>query len=114
LALSIGSSRSDLSARALANGWNIVCSAGGLSVIDSAGNPVPDDQTGQSGAAGPQCLFCLPLMHGDMALAGAAVHPADPFDHLNLRQSLPVGDRFAQWFSPTEAWPRAPPSFPIG
>lgn len=67
IALSLRPAERSLAERAFANGWNVICSGAGLIVIDAEGHQVPDDQTGAPRSHSPQCLFCLPLMHGDMA-----------------------------------------------
>ena len=111
IALSIGPHHANLEARALENGWNIICSAAGLIVVDAYGNRVPDDQTGQVGS-GAQCVFCLPLMHGDVALAAPTVISA-PEQVLQLRRLPPPITRVQPRIQFSKAWPRAPPPVSI-
>lgn len=113
IVLSVGASPSSLATRALENGWTIICSAGGTIAVDADGNRVPDDPAGHAGPSGPHCVFCLPLMHGDIVLAGATMTPVSARTTV-LRHSLPRTDAPLARFSSTQAWPRAPPSSRIG
>jgi hypothetical protein len=110
--LSAGPSQADIAARALENGWTIICSANGALVIDADGNRVPDDPVGHPGATGPHCLFCLPLMHGNVSIATAATIAA--ISPQVLRHSLPPADVTIARIASIQAWPRAPPSSLIG
>ena len=113
IVLSLGASPTSLATRALENGWTIICSAGGTIVVDADGNRVTDDPAGHAGSSGPHCVFCLPLMHGDVALAGVTTTPSSAVETV-LRHSLSRTDAPVVRFSSTQAWPRAPPSSLIG
>lgn len=52
----------------------IVCTAGGMAVIDRNGTPVAPEHAGQNGF----CGYCLPLLHG-AALATASLPLPEPF-----------------------------------
>lgn len=111
VALSSKPAEAELAARALANGWNVICSGAGLTIVDAGGNRVPDDQTGAAG--GPHCVFCLPLMHGDLAIAQAST-VAPPTRHDLLLQPPPPPLAPPATTTWSQAWPRAPPSLLIG
>ena len=113
IVLSLGASPTSLATRALENGWTIICSAGGTIVVDADGHRVPDDPAGHAGPSGSHCVFCLPLMHGDVALAGATSTPVSART-TTLQHSLPRTVAPVVRFSSTPAWPRAPPSSLIG
>lgn len=111
VALTFKPAEAELAARALENGWNIICSGAGLTIVDADGNRIPDDQTGAAG--GPHCVFCLPLMHGDVAIAQAST-VATPARHGLLLQTPPPTLAPPATTTSSQAWPRAPPSLLIG
>lgn len=53
------------------NDYIIVCTAGGMAVIDHNGTPVAPEHAGLNGF----CGYCLPLMHGTAMTAAAAPLP---------------------------------------
>ncbi len=111
VALTFKPAEADVAARALENGWNVICSGAGLIVVDADGNLVPDDQSGAAGS--PRCVFCLPLMHGDVAIAQAATVAA-PAQYRRLPENRPRTAAPAPTTISSQAWPRAPPTFLIG
>ena len=112
IALSFQPSRTDLAARALLNGWNVICSAGGLIITDADGHRVPDEQTGDSGHDGPLCLFCLPLSNGHAGLSSETAIPA-PIGHTRLVCGPYAAVLVVVTTTGSEAWPRAPPAAQI-
>jgi len=113
IALSARPAPIDLQALALERGWNVICSAAGMIVVDDAGNRVPDDQTGGVGAGGPHCVFCLPLMQGHVTLAAPHDFVA-PVLNAQLLRASPERLLPAPGASSSEAWPRGPPLVLIG
>ncbi|UFZ02707.1 DUF2946 domain-containing protein [Bradyrhizobium ontarionense] len=113
LTLPFRSAPLELTAAVLDHGWTIICSAGGMTVLDADGHRVPDDQTGQAGPASEHCVFCLPLMHGNVALAPAIEIPVPAQFVLADPASRPASMPVVR-LSAFGAWPRAPPVLQIG
>ncbi|OIQ85578.1 hypothetical protein GALL_325780 [mine drainage metagenome] len=67
-----GAGHEPLFAQELLSGHIVVCTAGGLVVLDRSGHPVD-----HHGAAGHSdfCVFCVPLLHGGLDTAAAATLP---------------------------------------
>lgn len=85
----------------------IVCTAGGMVVMDRAGHGV---HTGQASGHSDFCVFCLPLMHGGAQVPLAPATLADEVptgpagDLLPVRPAVAAPARLAGASSP-----RAPP-----
>lgn len=82
----------------------IVCTAGGMAVIDRNGTPVPPDHAGENGF----CGACLPFAHGAVLSAAPAALPVpivQPIPRAPLVDAEP-----ARVERPLRlAYPRAPP-----
>lgn len=86
----------------------VVCTAGGLVVIDRAtGQPVTPDA--DTTAQRDFCVFCLPCMQGGFALPSSAA-PALPV----VQRIIPPRPRATATTPPHrptgDAWPRGPPA----
>ncbi len=99
-----------LFAQDLAGDRIVICTAGGMVVIDRAtGQPVPPD------ADAPHrdlCVFCLPCLQGGFALptVAALARPAAPAEAAPL---FPERPSHRPPRPTSQAWPRGPPgAFP--
>ncbi|WP_315806931.1 MULTISPECIES: DUF2946 family protein [unclassified Bradyrhizobium] len=113
IVLPFGSPRTDFAARALMNGWSLICSAAGPIVVDADGHRIADDGAGEASVHAPSCLFCLPLADGHAALAAAAGLPA-PLRHALALHLKPRAMVVVATSTASPAWPRAPPQLSVG
>lgn len=97
-------SRSALAAN-LPDGAMVVCTAAGLKIIDPSGQTPPANAVEQGGL----CTLCLPLMHGAVTVADAAVLPAAPASLPNVLPAVAT-QRAPDTVLSRHAPPRAPPA----
>lgn len=82
----------------------VICTAGGMAVIDRNGTPVPPDHVGQNGF----CGACLPFVHGAVLTPAAALLPRPVVQP--LPRALPaVAEPALVGHDVRLANPRAPP-----
>lgn len=112
--LSLGTARATVAAETRGSGWTIVCTAAGPLAVPADGSSATRAPADDPAAAlAPTCVFCLPLMHGDVALAGG-INVSAPAQRLELRQLPPSALPAAARSYSSQAWPRAPPHLLVG
>ncbi|HRQ80505.1 MAG TPA: hypothetical protein PKZ97_05250 [Azospirillaceae bacterium] len=86
----------------------VICTPGGLIVVDQDGNPVSTDDNGQHANI---CVFCLPLMHAGIdAPATADLVPPPPVEVLTLQRPPAHAAFLRALIDPGAASPRGPPT----
>jgi len=95
---------------ALIGGPVEICGADGVVYVDAAGNPVSgDDKSNHSDSHAAHCLFCLPLLQGNVMLADAAVAMVAPEPVVRPLASVPGAPSRAVQIPLGGAWPQGPP-----
>lgn len=111
--LSLGSARASVAAEPRDDGWTIACTTAGPLAVATDGRRALRAQADDPAALAPTCIFCLPLMHGDVALADA-MSVSTPARQLELRQQPSSPLLAAPRLAASQTWPRGPPHLSFG
>lgn len=87
----------------------IVCTAGGMAIVDRNGTPVTPDHVGENGF----CGACLPFLHGAVLTPAVALAPQPVVQPLP-RAPLAAAEPVLVGLAVRLANPRAPPSPALG
>lgn len=86
----------------------VICTPGGLIVVDREGNPIPTEDGGQHANI---CVFCLPLTHAGIDAPAAADLIPPPPVAVSTVQRPPARAAFLRaLIDPGAASPRGPPT----
>lgn len=86
----------------------VICTPGGLIVVDRDGKPVSTDDSSQHASI---CVFCLPLMHAGIDAPAAAGHiPPPPVAVLTVQRPPAHAAFLRALIDPGAASPRGPPA----
>ena len=93
---------------AIAGDTFVICTPGGKLEIGQGGRPASDPSDGHAGHDGPNCVFCLPLLHGALLAPPLAEPEFVPNPPRAIRRH--VADPGAtSLFRASGHWARAPP-----